>query len=55
MDQKCQNIVLISNSRTAWPTSISMLFLSSLDSLQKHAYITFQKGVDDFEIEHKPC
>ena len=32
-----------------------MLFLSSLDNLLQDAYIIFQKGVDDFEIEHKTC
>ena len=29
-----------------------MLFLSSLDKLFLDAYIIFQKGVDNFEIEH---
>ena len=33
MDQNSQNIVLINNSGTTWPTQILMLFLSSLDSL----------------------
>ena len=32
-----------------------MSFLSSLDNLLKDAYIIFQKGVDNFEIEHKTC
>ena len=32
-----------------------MLFLSSLDNLLKAAYIIFQKGADNFEIEHKIC
>ena len=32
-----------------------MLFLSSLDSLLQDAYIIFQKGVDNFEIENKTC
>ena len=30
MDQNIQNIILSNNSRTAWPTWILMLFLSSL-------------------------
>ena len=55
MDQNSQNIVLINNSRTAWPTLILMLFLSFLDNLLKNAYIILQKGVDNFEIEHKTC
>ena len=33
MDQNNQNIVLINNSKTAWPPDISILFLSSLDNL----------------------
>ena len=45
----------INNSRTAWPTLILMLFLSSLDNLLYNAYIIFQKDVDNFEIEHKTC
>ena len=32
-----------------------MLFLSSLDNVLEEAYIIFQKGVDNFEIEHKTC
>ena len=54
MNQNIQNVVWINNSRTAWPTQILMLFLSSLDNLH-NAYIIFQKGVDNFEIEHKTC
>ena len=54
MDQNSQNIVLINNSRTAWPTLSWMLFLSSLDNLLSDAYITFQKGVDNFEIAYLP-
>ena len=30
-----------------------MLFLSSLDNLLQGAYIIYQNGVDNFEIEHK--
>ena len=47
MDQNSENIVLISNSRTTWPTYILMLFLSFLDNLLSDAYI-FQKSVDNF-------
>ena len=32
-----------------------MLFLGALDNLLSDAYIIFQKGVDDFEKEHKTC
>ena len=32
-----------------------MPFLSSLENLLKDAYIIFQKGVDNFEMEHKIC
>ena len=37
----CRNIVLINNSRTAWPTKISMLFLSPSDNLLQDACIIF--------------
>ena len=47
-------LLCINNSRTAWPTLILMLFLSSLDNLL-NACIIFQKEVDNFEIEHKIC
>ena len=30
-----------------------MLFLSFFDNLLQNAYIICQKGVDNFEIEHK--
>ena len=53
MNQNNQNIVLINNSRTAWPTYILMLFLRSLENLLNDAYIIFQKGVNNFEIEHR--
>ena len=33
MDQNSQNIVLINNLGTAWPTSILMLFLSFRNNL----------------------
>ena len=55
MDQYSQNNVLINNSSTAWPTSILMQFLSSLDNLLQDAYIILQEGVDNFEVEHKTC
>ena len=32
-----------------------MPFLSSLDNFLSDACIIFQKGVDNFEIEHKTC
>ena len=32
-----------------------MLSLSSFDNLLQDAYAIFQKGVDNFEIEHKTC
>ena len=47
--------VLIHNLKTACPTKILMLFSSSLDNLLWEAYIISQKGVDNFEIEHKTC
>ena len=50
MDQKSQIVVLINNSRTAWPTYILMLFLSFLDNLLQDALSFFKKGVDNFEI-----
>ena len=34
-------------------SSVSELFLSSLDNLLKDAYIIFQKGVGNFKIEPK--
>ena len=53
MDQNSQNVVWINNSRNAWPTCILMLILSFLDNLLLDAYIIYQKGVDNFDIEHK--
>ena len=55
MDQYSQNGILINNSRTAWPTSVLMPFLSFFDNLLYDEYIIFQKGGDNFEIEHKTC
>ena len=54
MDQNIEPIILINESRTAWPGYIFKLFLNSLDNLRKHVFI-FQKGVDNFEIERKTC
>ena len=42
--------VLIYNLKTAWPTRISMPFLSFLGNLLEDAYVNFQDGVDNFEI-----
>ena len=42
--------VLIHNLKTAWPTKISMPFLSFLGNLLLDACIIFQDGVDNFEI-----
>ena len=47
--------VWINNSRTALPTLILMLFLSSSDNLLSDAYVIFQKDVDVYEKEHKTC
>ena len=57
MDQNSQNIVLINNSKTAWPTQILMLFLSFFRQFTiKDAYIyIFLESVDNFEIDHKTC
>ena len=46
-----QIFILINNSRTTWPTSLLMPFLSSLDNLLRDAYIIFKKGVYNLEIE----
>ena len=45
-----QNIVLIDNLRTTWPTKILMPFLCSSDNLLQDAYISFPKKFDHFEI-----
>ena len=44
-----QNILLISYSKTAWPTKLLMPFSGKL--LQN----AYKKGVDNFEIAHKIC
>ena len=43
---------MIHNLKMAWPTKISMPFLSSLDNLLSDVHIIFREGVDNFEIEH---
>ena len=56
MDQNSQNIVLVNDSRTALPTKILLLFLSSLDNFTtRYIYYFFQKSVYNFEMEHKTC
>ena len=37
--------VLIHNLKTAWPTKISMSFLSSLNNLPQDAYVIFQEVI----------
>ena len=48
-----QNIVLINNSRIAWPTRILMSVLSFSDNMLQDDYISLQKSVRNFEIAHK--
>ena len=56
IDQNMQNIVLINNPRTAWPTKLFMSFLIFLDNLLQDAYsIILQNCVDILEIVHKIC
>ena len=60
MDESSQNNVLINNSRTAFPTSIfDVIFKFPRQFSIKCIYLSFffssQKGVDNFEIEHKIC
>ena len=45
MGQNVQNIVLISNSRTPWPTKILKRFLSFSDNLLHEANMIFSKKV----------
>ena len=54
MDQNSQNIALINNSRTPDLLRFNIIF-EFLGQCTKDAYIIFQKGVDNFEIEHKTC
>ena len=55
IDQNVQNIILINNSRTAWPSQILMPFLSFADNLIHDACIISKKNVDNFVIVHKTC
>ena len=50
MNQTNQHVVWVNNSRTARPTLILLLILSSLDNLLSDTYIIFQKDVDNFDI-----
>ena len=43
------------NLRTAWPTKISMSFLSFSDNLGQGGLNYFSKSVDNFHIAHKTC
>ena len=45
--------IFIHNLKTNGPIKISIPFFSFLDNLLKDAYIIFQKGVNNFEIEYK--
>ena len=48
MDQNSENNILLNNSKTAWrPTMLD------IDNLPQDAYISFQKGIVNFEIEPK--
>ena len=50
MDQNSQNVVgSITHELLGLPKFA--LFLNSLDNLLEDAYIIFQKGVDNFEIQ----
>ena len=53
MDEINQITILISNSRTACPSSILLLILSSLGNLLKDACIIFHKDVEDFKTSIK--
>ena len=55
MDQNSQNDVWINNVRTARPTFILMLFLSSLDNFTIREVYYFSKDIDNFQKEHKTC
>ena len=47
--------IFIHNLKTNGPIKISIPFIISLENLLKDAYIIFQKGVNNFEIEYKTC
>ena len=54
MDQNSQNDVWINKSRTAWPTSILMLFFEFFEQFtiyMMHIFI-FKKVLIDFEMDH---
>ena len=55
MNQNSQNIVLINNSRTVWSTLILITSFEFFGQFTKDVYIVIQKGVDNFETEHKTC
>ena len=55
MDQNIQNSVWINNLKTAWPILIDGNFEFLGQFTVRCTYIIFQKGVDNFEIEHKKC
>ena len=55
IDLNMKNIVLISNSRTAWPTKILVPLLSFTDNLLQDAHIIFQRYVYYFEMAHQTC
>ena len=55
MIENVQNIVLINNSRTAWPTEILMPLFSFSDNLLQDTYIISQKSVTNSEIANKTC
>ena len=46
---------LINNSRSAWPSRISMSFLSFSDNLLQDVYLIFHNSVVNFKIVHKTC
>ena len=48
IDQNMKKIVLISNSRTAWPTKILMPFFSFSDNLLQGAHIKKKKKKKTF-------
>ena len=55
MDQDSQNIVLISNLKNRVAYSNFNAIFVFLGQFAIRVYIIFQKGVDNFEIEHKTC
>ena len=53
--QNMENIILIRNLGTAWPTKLLMSFLTFSDSCFKIHISFFYKIIDNFEIVHKTC